>query len=63
MSAVMRTVGILVVTLALAAPARAGILTAPFQFTGFFSNPSPAGRLDLIGSGEATLNFAPRLSK
>lgn len=36
-----------------------GVLTAPFQFTGLFANPSPAGPLDLIGAGQTTLNFTP----
>jgi hypothetical protein len=36
-----------------------GILTAPFQFTGLFLNPSPAGSLDLVGSGLTTLSFTP----
>ena len=39
-----------------------GVLTAPFQFRGFFLNPSPAGPLTLIGSGRATLDFVPSLA-
>ena len=38
-----------------------GALTAPFQFTGTFRNPTAIPLLELVGTGQATANLVPSL--